>query len=284
MSAGIAIGPFLLSMDAATILLALAVAAAAGAVAAGGRRVGLIPALVDMAFGGLVLARVAFVTQWFEHYRLAPWTGLDIRDGGFSTWAGIGGALLIASWKARRCRPLRMPLLVALASGALAWAIVAALPRPGGAGAVSLPTARIRSLDGGVTSVAEIGKGRPTVVNLWATWCPPCRREMPVLAAAQQREGDVRFVFADQGEEAAAVRKFFAPAARTPSNVLLDADGRLANALRAPGLPTTFFFDASGKLVDSHIGQLSEASLAAKLARFSRTPDHPSSDKESDAP
>src|SRR5690606_40886240 len=44
--------------------------------------------------------------------------------------------------------------------------------------------------------------GQPTVVNLWATWCPPCRREMPVLRDAQQRYPDIAFIFANQGESA----------------------------------------------------------------------------------
>src|SRR5690606_41651094 len=48
--------------------------------------------------------------------------------------------------------------------------------------------------------LARLAGDRPTVVSLWATWCPPCIREMPVLEDAQQRYPGVNFVFANQGE------------------------------------------------------------------------------------
>ena len=51
----------------------------------------------------------------------------------------------------------------------------------------------------------EIIKGKPSVVNLWATWCGPCRAEMPTLAAAQKNTPDVIFVFVNQGESQATV-------------------------------------------------------------------------------
>src|SRR5690554_8147761 len=51
-------------------------------------------------------------------------------------------------------------------------------------------------------------KGKPVVVNLWATWCPPCIREMPVLDEAQQANQDIHFVFVNQGEDSAEVTHF----------------------------------------------------------------------------
>lgn len=259
-----------------TILTAVAftVAALAGALAGRRDRVPAGATLFDMLVAGLVAARLAFVAQWFGVYGMDPWAMVDIRDGGFTPWAGIMAALALAAWKGRRVAALRRPLAIGVACGAIAWGLLAALPRPGGANAPSLPSLALERLEGGTTSIAAIGHGTPTVVNLWATWCPPCRREMPILARAQRDESGVRFVFADQGEDAAAVRRYLEATVPGISNVLLDSQSDLGRELDAPGLPTTLFFDAAGRLVDTHVGALSSASLAAKLVarRGSTTP------------
>ena len=103
------------------------------------------------------------------------------------------------------------------------------------------------------------------VVNLWASWCPPCRREMPVLAAAQQRETGVMFVFANQGEDAATAQRYLGDSALHLANVLLDSGTELGRTVGSTALPTTLFYDAGGRLVDTHLGELSAASLASKL-------------------
>ncbi len=71
-----------------------------------------------------------------------------------------------------------------------------------------IPDISVRDIDGQPVSLQDLA-GKPLVINLWATWCPPCRREMPVLAAAQQANPDVRFVFVNQGEGQLLVEKFF---------------------------------------------------------------------------
>ena len=115
--------------------------------------------------------------------------------------------------------------------------------------------------------MAALAAGQPLVVNLWASWCPPCRREMPVLAAAQQRTSGVRFVFANQGEDAAAVLRYLAASNKELqlSNVVFDPTAALGRAVGSKALPTTLFYDATGRLVDTHLGELSAASLASKL-------------------
>ena len=110
--------------------------------------------------------------------------------------------------------------------------------------------------------------GQPMVVNLWATWCPPCVREMPVLQAAQQQHPDVHFVFINQGESADKVRAWLSVRGMTLLNVLLDRRGQSTAALDAAGLPTTLFYDAQGRLVARRIGELSPATLAEQLARI----------------
>jgi thiol-disulfide isomerase/thioredoxin len=107
--------------------------------------------------------------------------------------------------------------------------------------------------------------GQWTLVDFYADWCPPCRREMPVLQAAQKAEGDIRFVFANQGEGPRTVEQYLKIHQLNLSNVLLDSPSKLAKEMGSVAFPTTFFFSADGRLVDSHVGELSAASLANKL-------------------
>ena len=100
--------------------------------------------------------------------------------------------------------------------------------------------------------------GRPTVVDLWASWCQPCRREMPVLGRAQAASPDVDFVFINQGEAPARVLRYRQDENLRLRNVLLDASGTAGRAFDQQGLPTTLFFDARGRLVSARIGALSE--------------------------
>jgi thiol-disulfide isomerase/thioredoxin len=149
--------------------------------------------------------------------------------------------------------------------------VAAALALAGGATRAAelsaVPEVPLLTLAGAAVSLPRLVEGRPAVVNLWATWCPPCREEMPMLAAAQAREADrVRFVFADQGEGAPAVRRYLDDEILTPlDHVLLDAGSTLRRRAGSRGLPTTLFFDAQGRLVDRHVGPLSRDELRTKL-------------------
>jgi len=120
-----------------------------------------------------------------------------------------------------------------------------------------------RSLD-----LRQAARGRPVVVNLWASWCGPCRQEMPVLAAAQQREAQIGFLFVNQGEPAATVRAYLEAQQLPLREVLLDTRSQLGPAVGSRGLPTTLFYDAQGRLVDAHVGVLNAAALEGRLRRL----------------
>lgn len=105
--------------------------------------------------------------------------------------------------------------------------------------------------------------------------CPPCRREMPVLQQAQAQRGDVHFVFLNQGETPSRVQAFLATQPQALRNVLLDTEGRLGVQRGHRALPTTLFFDAQGRLVDTRVGELSAASLAERLSRLDAEPGRP---------
>ncbi|MHB8951083.1 MAG: TlpA family protein disulfide reductase [Rhodoferax sp.] len=274
------LGPFALQVSHLLLLAALLVAAGVGHLVGRRQQVGISNSLTDMLWAGLLAARLAFIATWFDLYRSAPWSMLDIRDGGFSPWAGLLAASSVALWRGWRRPALRQPLIWGLTAGLLAWGalfgVMAALDKASKPG---LPTVALTTLAGAPTDLAAMAKGQPMVVNLWASWCPPCRREMPVLAAAQQQETQVTFVFANQGESDTAARRYLGAGQLNLANVLLDPNTALGRAIGSTALPTTLFYDASGQLVDTHLGELSAASLASKLNRL-RTRTHPTT-KES---
>ncbi|WP_432722213.1 TlpA disulfide reductase family protein [Jeongeupia wiesaeckerbachi] len=255
--------------DIALLGAALLVAHAAGFLAGRRQRVSIANHLHDMLLWGLVAARLGFVVIWFEQYRSQPWSMLDLRDGGFSLWSGLGGALLLAAWRGWQHPALRRPLAFALLAGALS--LGAGQAWQAGHEAPALSTQALSTLPGTPTTLAALAEGRPMVVNLWASWCPPCRREMPLLHAAQQR-GDVRFVFVNQGEAAAAVQQYLQAEGLQLDNVLLDPASALGREYKSVALPTTLFFDARGRLAATHLGELSAASLASKLQMLRTTP------------
>ncbi len=260
------IGPFALSSSLLLLLAAGLVAAGVGHLVGRAEKISIGNTLTDILLASVLVARLAFVAIWFDAYRSAPWSMFDIRDGGFTAWAGIAAALLVALWRSWRRPALRKPLILGLAAGALVWgALFGALrmtEKP------TLPTVALTTLTGAPADLVALAAGKPMVVNLWASWCPPCRREMPVLAAAQKRETEVRFVFINQGEDGATIQRYLSTDPLDLANVLLDPGSRLGHEVGSGALPTTLFYNASGRLTDTHLGPLSAASLESKLNRL----------------
>ncbi len=108
----------------------------------------------------------------------------------------------------------------------------------------------------------------PVVLNVWASWCIPCRSEAPLLSsAASDLEGRVRFVglnIQDSQENARAFIAEFYPDA--PIEHYADPDGRIpADLGSGPGIPITFFYEAGGVLREIHIGVIDERTLALQI-------------------
>ena len=213
---------------------------------------------------GLVVARLAFVWEFRSAYFAAPLDILDIRDGGWSSSAGFVGAWLFALSRQGQPPALKKALRSALVTGTLVWAAGAAVLSVRPDTGQAMPALSFQSLEGQPVALADFN-GKPTVLNLWATWCPPCVREMPVLHQAQHNRPDVNFVFLNQGEAAAKVRAWLQSRKLPMRNVLMDGNRQASAAFKQGALPTTLFFDASGRLVSTRIGELSAATLKEKL-------------------
>lgn len=98
---------------------------------------------------------------------------------------------------------------------------------------------------------------RPVLVNLWASWCAPCREEMPLLQEAYKRDGDrVGFLGVNTEDTPSAAASLLADIDVTYAHVV-DRDKELLTELAAPGLPVTLAVAADGRVLDRQIGQAS---------------------------
>jgi len=220
--------------------------------------------VVDMLLLGLLAGRAGFVIRHAGDYAADPWAMLRIGDGGFLLWPALLVGLGWGAWRLRRWPALRRRVGAAALAGLLSWAVLAT-----GAGwlqqsRVTLPPITLSSLEGRPTALNDT-QGKPVVINLWASWCGPCRREMPVLARAQQRHPDIGFLFVNQGETRDEVDAFMAAEQLSLHNVLLDEDALTAEQLQVHAYPTTLFFDGQGRLRHLHLGELTAAGLQSKL-------------------
>ena len=110
-------------------------------------------------------------------------------------------------------------------------------------------------------------QGKPVVLNFWATWCGPCRLEMPELVKAAGADQDLVVLAADVQEARSPVEDF---AAEFKMNlpIVLDKDGKVRSLYRVPGLPTTYFIDKTGKIASVVVGPLTPQVLADRLAEI----------------
>lgn len=218
-------------------------------------------------FAGLLTARLGYVAAHWAAYRGDPLTILYFWQGGFAPLWGLLGGLAYTLWFFRK-RPgaIRLALWPAAAGALVAAGLfgVAAVKAPTRA---ELPDLTLPTLAGAERNLADY-RGQPVVLNLWATWCPPCRRELPMLSQVEQNNPGVAFVFVNSGESKAQVQAFLDEQGLFFNHVLLDPQQRLIPRLNVIGYPTTFFFDRNGVLVARKTGELSRAALEDFLARI----------------
>jgi thiol-disulfide isomerase/thioredoxin len=223
---------------------------------------------------GLASARAAHVLTNLDVYADTPLAMLDFRDGGWMPWPGVAVGVAVLAWRGARWPAGRQALAAGGAAGLLAWATAGALLRPAEtpqsmAAAAAVPLTALATATGSAPlPLAALQDGRPLVVNLWATWCAPCREEMPVFAEAQRRHPEVRFLMVNQGESAAIVQRYLARENLTLQDVFLDPTSALGPAVGSRGLPTTLFLDAQGRRVHAHMGALNAAALATQVRRL----------------
>lgn len=114
-------------------------------------------------------------------------------------------------------------------------------------------------------------RGKPVVVNVWASWCGPCRVEAPLLQRASERYGErVVFLGVDARDSEGDARDFLRRYGITYPNVV-DRDGDILGLLALRGFPTTYVFDRQGRVRASVVGGISEQALAARVDEVLRS-------------
>ncbi|MEO1969412.1 MAG: TlpA disulfide reductase family protein [Sphingomonadaceae bacterium] len=216
--------------------------------------------LMLVVLAGFLAARIIFILHYLDAFEHDWFSALAFWQGGFTIWAGFAGAALTLLWRLRQKARLLQGLGL-LAACAAAWFIITAwaVPAPRavyGLGQISFlqpanPT-ELRNIKG------------PLVINLWATWCPPCRRELPMLAQVAAHS-DTPILLVNEGETAEQVRAYLRKNHIPSSSVLLDIDSAMMRRNGSEALPTTLFVDSQGRIVRRHVGEISRAVLAAGI-------------------
>ncbi|NNM78553.1 TlpA family protein disulfide reductase [Sphingomonas sp. ID1715] len=211
---------------------------------------------------GLIGARLGYVAAHWEAFRLEPASTLFVWQGGFALGWGLAAAGAYLAIALRSLRAMGLAGLaggVALATWLAASALLASRQTP-----TALPKIAAMRLDGTPVLIAS-HTGRPLVINLWATWCGPCRREMPMLVQAASARSDIDFVFLNQGEAQGVVRRYLQENGLPAARVAIDSTGDAGRRLDVAGFPTTLMIGADGLVRSTHIGEISRAALADEL-------------------
>ena len=112
-------------------------------------------------------------------------------------------------------------------------------------------------LDGKKISLVDFS-GKPIIINFWATWCPPCKNEIPLLQEFSKVYQESAAMIGINVMESNTVVKEFVKMNEITFPILLDSDGRIQETYRIIGLPTTYFVDENKILRAQHIGALDE--------------------------
>jgi peroxiredoxin len=137
---------------------------------------------------------------------------------------------------------------------------------PAGLVGNAAPSFAVKDLAGNSTSLGAY-RGKVVVLNLWASWCPPCRAEMPDLENVYLAERDrgVVVLGVDQGESVLQAGRF-ARSLRVSYPILIDEEQQYGRVYRALGLPTTVIVNADGNVTQTFDGPVTAAQVLAAVA------------------
>ena len=127
------------------------------------------------------------------------------------------------------------------------------------------PDFTLADLEGNQVSLSDF-RGKTVFLNFWATWCPPCRAEMPEIEAIHQeyKERDVVVIGVDLLEQEDTIRQYVQQGGYTWTFVI-DTTGQVGASYRVAALPTSVFVDSEGIIRGINVGAMTKRSMEAKL-------------------
>ncbi|HZC31506.1 MAG TPA: TlpA disulfide reductase family protein [Gaiellaceae bacterium] len=195
--------------------------------------------------------------------------------------------MVVASDRTRLPRPLAIGIVAAILAATAVAFVWPSLPFNASAPTLSGPT-RVnvitQQLGGTAAGIGDAApdfswvtsdgravrlsslRGHPVVINFWATWCDPCRAEMPLLDRAAAADPRTRFLAVDLGEDGPTIRAFFTKLGIQKLEPLLDADLATARRYGLANVPSTFFIGADGAIRQVHVGQMDQDTLKRELS------------------
>ena len=139
-----------------------------------------------------------------------------------------------------------------------------AQPRPGSLA----PDFQATMLDGTSVHLSDL-RGKPVWVSFWASWCPPCRAENPDVDAIyrQMKDRGLAMIAVDMGESPAEIKSYLASTGYA-FPIALDTDRAITNLYQVYGIPTHYFIDRSGRIVDMQIGVIDKDATLARIEKL----------------
>ena len=216
---------------------------------------------------GLIAARLGHAAIHWQSFALDPVEVARVWLGGWHWPSGLAAALAVLAARLGRSRALAEAAAVVAALG-LGWTAFHAnradQPR------LRLPPdLTLQRIDGPPLRLADL-RGRSVILNLWASWCPPCRRETPMLSHAAVEEGGPPLVLVNQGEDRATVQRYIAAQSLPAGGFALDPDGTLSALTGSRALPTTLLIDGQGTVIEAHMGEISRVQIDIMIRRAQR--------------
>jgi len=141
---------------------------------------------------------------------------------------------------------------------------VGGLASPSSGGEGPSPDFTLSTLEGNAVKLSD-HRGQPVLINFWATYCVPCRTEMPLIERMTAAHPKLVVLLVDERDERGAARQFVSDL-NIQSTVLYDGDGQAGDLYRISGFPTTLFVRSDGTIQGRYVGQTDEQILDAHMS------------------
>ena len=134
---------------------------------------------------------------------------------------------------------------------------------------IKAPDFKLKDLNGKVVSLSDF-KGKNVYVNFWASWCPPCRGEMPDIEKLYQETKDSNLVILaiNLGEDTGTVKSFIKEN-KYNFKILLDSDKSAGQQYNITAIPASFFIDKNGYIVNERVGAMTIDEMKDNISKLS---------------